>query len=59
MIEMVIFIHLYFLDELYTRYYFVNDQDPGGDDAGAYKCHVENKYGELNANLNLNIEGDE
>jgi hypothetical protein len=31
-------------------------KDPGQEDAGQYKCNVKNKFGEINANLNLNIE---
>merc|ERR1711972_835972 len=31
-------------------------KDPGQGDASQYKCNVRNKYGEINANLNLNIE---
>lgn len=29
---------------------------PGIDDAGLYKCNIRNSYGELNANLTLNID---
>jgi hypothetical protein len=29
---------------------------PGIDDAGLYKCNIRNTYGELNANLTLNID---
>jgi hypothetical protein len=31
-------------------------QDPAPENAGLYKCVVNNKYGEINANLSLNIE---
>ena len=31
-------------------------QDPAPENAGLYKCIVSNKYGEINANLSLNIE---
>merc|ERR1712038_143996 len=30
--------------------------DPAPENAGLYKCVVNNKYGEINANLSLNIE---
>merc|ERR1712055_922561 len=30
--------------------------DPAPENAGMYKCVVNNKYGEINANLSLNIE---
>lgn len=30
--------------------------DPGADDSGLYKCNIKNEFGELNANLTLNIE---
>ena len=33
-------------------------QDPSGPDGGAYRCHVDNEFGESNANLNLNIEAE-
>merc|ERR1712106_1033161 len=29
---------------------------PQASDGGVYKCHIANVFGELNANLNLNIE---
>lgn len=29
---------------------------PGIDDAGLYRCNIKNSYGELNANLTLNID---
>ena len=31
-------------------------QKPQPSDGGIYKCHIKNEFGELNANLNLNIE---
>ena len=31
-------------------------QDPAPENAGMYKCVVSNKFGEINANLSLNIE---
>ena len=31
-------------------------QDPAPENAGMYKCVVKNKFGEINANLSLNIE---
>lgn len=31
-------------------------KDPGIEDSGLYKCNIKNTYGELNANLTLNIE---
>jgi hypothetical protein len=33
-------------------------QEPGGQDGGTYRCHVQNVHGESNANLNLNIEAE-
>merc|ERR1711974_458400 len=30
--------------------------DPAPENAGMYKCVVSNKFGEINANLSLNIE---
>lgn len=30
--------------------------DPDLDDSGLYKCNIKNQYGELNANLTLNVE---
>ncbi|XP_022255917.1 muscle M-line assembly protein unc-89-like, partial [Limulus polyphemus] len=32
-------------------------RDPSKDDGGSYKCNIKNENGEINANLNLNIEG--
>lgn len=32
-------------------------QKPQPTDGGVYKCNIKNEFGELNANLNLNIEG--
>lgn len=32
-------------------------QDPSSKDGGVYKCNIRNDEGEINANLNLNIEG--
>lgn len=32
-------------------------QKPQPSDGGVYKCNIKNEFGELNANLNLNIEG--
>ena len=32
-------------------------QKPQPSDGGVYKCNIRNEFGELNANLNLNIEG--
>ena len=31
-------------------------QDPAPENAGLYKCFVRNEFGEINANLSLNIE---
>lgn len=31
-------------------------QDPAPENAGMYKCVVSNQFGEINANLALNIE---
>jgi len=31
-------------------------KDPGKEDSGLYKCNIKNQFGELNANLTLNIE---
>lgn len=31
-------------------------KDPGIEDSGLYKCNIKNTFGELNANLTLNIE---
>lgn len=31
-------------------------KDPGTEDSGLYKCNIKNTFGELNANLTLNIE---
>lgn len=31
-------------------------KDPSKDDSGLYKCNIKNQFGELNANLTLNIE---
>ncbi|GFU27590.1 hypothetical protein TNCV_283081 [Trichonephila clavipes] len=33
-------------------------RDPSSKDGGIYKCNIKNDEGEINANLNLNIEGD-
>ncbi|KFM81373.1 Twitchin, partial [Stegodyphus mimosarum] len=33
-------------------------RDPSKDDGGAYKCHMINEHGELNANLNLDIQAE-
>lgn len=33
-------------------------QKPQPTDGGVYKCNIKNEFGELNANLNLNIEGE-
>ncbi|GFQ82950.1 hypothetical protein TNCT_309441, partial [Trichonephila clavata] len=33
-------------------------RDPSKDDGGAYKCHMVNEHGELNANLNLDIQAE-
>lgn len=33
-------------------------KEPGGQDGGTYRCHVQNVHGESNANLNLNIEAE-
>lgn len=30
--------------------------DPDLDDSGLYRCNIKNQYGELNANLTLNVE---
>ena len=38
---------------LFTLYF---SQDPAPENAGLYKCVVHNRYGEINANLSLNIE---
>lgn len=35
-----------------------NQQKPQPADGGIYKCNIKNEFGELNANLNLNIEGE-
>ncbi|VVC89475.1 unnamed protein product [Leptidea sinapis] len=32
--------------------------NPTAVDGGAYRCHVQNEFGESNANLNLNIEAE-
>ncbi|XP_053200690.1 twitchin-like isoform X3 [Panonychus citri] len=32
-------------------------KDPVKDDGGVYKCNIKNSHGDINANLNLNIEG--
>ncbi|CAH2099215.1 unnamed protein product [Euphydryas editha] len=32
--------------------------NPTAADGGAYRCHVQNEFGESNANLNLNIEAE-
>lgn len=39
------------------NFVFHSFQDPSKDDGGAYKCHMINEHGELNANLNLDIQG--
>jgi len=31
-------------------------QDPQPEDSGLYKCNIKNEFGEINANLTLNIE---
>lgn len=31
-------------------------KDPNKEDSGLYKCNIKNPFGELNANLTLNIE---
>lgn len=31
-------------------------KDPNKTDSGLYKCNIKNQYGELNANLTLNVE---
>lgn len=31
-------------------------KDPQKEDSGLYKCNIKNAFGELNANLTLNIE---
>jgi hypothetical protein len=33
-------------------------RDPSSKDGGIYKCNIKNDEGEINANLNLNIEGE-
>ena len=38
------------------RLTYAHAQDPAPENAGLYKCIVSNKYGEINANLSLNIE---
>lgn len=31
-------------------------KDPAPEDSGLYKCNIKNEFGEINANLTLNIE---
>lgn len=33
-------------------------KDPNKEDSGLYKCNIKNQFGELNANLTLNIESE-
>src|SRR5437868_11485251 len=37
---------------------YIMFQDPSKEDGGVYKCNIKNEHGDINANLNLNIEGD-
>lgn len=41
-------------DDIY--YIRLELKDPGKEDSGLYKCNIKNQFGELNANLTLNVE---
>ena len=52
---------MYFLESFhrlrFLKLIFLSWQKPQPSDGGVYKCNIKNEFGELNANLNLNIEG--
>ena len=49
------FVHYHITRKVKEAHFFFI-QDPAPENAGLYKCVVNNKYGEINANLSLNIE---
>lgn len=51
-------IKLDFFFLFYLRVLIFFFQDPSSKDGGVYKCNIKNDEGEINANLNLNIEGN-